>query len=570
MPVRRGDPWPRTMLRIGPDLSFFTIALAQMNPTLGDISGNLAKARRLCALAAAEGADLLVFPELALTGWPLRRLAQEPAFLAEAADALAALQADSAEGGPALLVGLPWVEAGQTRAYNAVALLHRGQLLGWRAKSVLASAEGADERELFSAGPVPGPIALPVPGEPPIRLGVMIGQDLAGPDVAEALGETGAEILVVADAAPFTPGGFERRQQQAVLRVTETGLPLVQVNQVGGQDDRVFDGMSLALDAGRRLVALAPAFAEQLVLTSWTRPEDGPLQPAAVAARVAPLEERAALYQALVLALADHVAKNDLPCVVVDLAESASAALTLAIAVDALGAGRVRAVAAPDMAAVLGTARRLGVECDLIAADSAALALRPLLAPLWDGASAGSDDDAAAGGGQLAARIRQIAVDLLAGTLGGLVLSCTDRTDLALGTAYRLGGHAVLGDVDRSTVRALGAWRNAALPPGAHGPGGPILPAALLESPAEEEATDRLLALLIGQRGSVAASQDHGHDPAALAALRDRLVRAERQRRQIPAGVLVSDHAPAGRRYYPILPAPNRSDSIFREKSPKS
>jgi NAD+ synthase len=472
-------------------LTHIRIALAQFDPVMGDLDGNLAAIRRLRGQAAVEGAGLVVLPELALVGCPLRDPFLLRALLPAARAALAALQAD---GGPALLLGLPMDGPEPGGVSNAMALLHGERLLGWQGEVAFA------EESRLRAGPLPGPIGLPVAEGPPLLLGLLPGRDLARADLAEALAESGAEILIAPAAMPFARGGFDHRLQAAVRRVAETGLPLVQVNAVGGQDGRVLDGLSFALDAERRLLAQAPAFAESLIVTQWQRPAEGPLLPIATAARTPPPEPDAALDRALVLALAQHVHRHRLPGVVVDLDGLPGGALVAALAVDALGRERVHGLAGSQAGHVL--AERLGIACTPLRLDAAAAALRPPLAPLLDEAPAGLVER----------QVRVLAALALAARSGALLLSAADKTALAQGGDDG-GDFALLGDLYRSEMRAIAGRRGLALPSGAP----------------DETAVDRILQALVDRR---TPPQD---DPALLAAVQDRLDQARRRRRLPPS-----------------------------------
>lgn len=473
------------------DLTRIRIAMAQLGPVMGDLDGNLAAIRRLRAQASAEGAGLVVLPELALAGCPPRDPFLLRAMLPAARAALAALQADE---GPALLLGLPMEGAAPGGVANAMVLLHEGRLLGWRGE--MALADGSDPHR---TAPLPGPLGLPVRDGPPLLLGLLPGRDLARADLAEALAESGAEILLAPVAAAFARGGFDCRLQAAVQRVAETGLPLVQVNAVGGQDGRVLDGLSFALDAERRLSAQAPAFVESLIVTDWQRPEDGPLAPAAIATRVPPPEPDDALDQALVLALAQHVDRHRLPGAVVDLDGLPGGPLVAALAVEALGRGRVQGLAGTEAGRAL--ADRLGIACGDLRLKAATAALRPPLAPLLDKAPAGMVERS----------LRSLAAHAQAARSGALLLSAADRTDLALG-ADDGGAFALLGDLHRREARAAALRRGLALPP----------------DPPGQANADRILEALVDRRPPPA------DDPGLVASLQQRLARARWQRRLPP------------------------------------
>jgi NAD+ synthase len=490
-------------------LTRIRIAIAQLDPVMGDPGGNLAAIRRLRGRASAEGAGLVVLPELALAGCPPRDPFLLRAMLPAARTALAALQADE---GPALLLGLPMDGPAPAGVANAMVLLHEGRLLGWRGE--MALADGSDPH--LHAAPLPGPLGLPVADGPPLLLGLLPGRDLARTDLAEALAESGAEILLAPVSAPFARGGFDRRLQEAVRRVAETGLPLVQVNAVGGQDGRVLDGLSFALDAERRLVAQAPAFVESLIVTDWQRPEDGPLMPAAIAARVPPPEPDDALDRALVLALAQHVDRHRLTGAVVDLDGLPGGALVAALAVEALGRDRVHGLA--GTAAGRALADRLGISCGDLRLEAATAALRPTLAPLLDEAPAALVERS----------LRALAAQTLAARSGALLLSAADKTALALGEDDG-GEFALLGDLHRSEARAVALRRGLALPP----------------DPPGQANAGRILEALVDRRPPPA------DDPGLLASLQDRLARARRKRRLPPLVVrfggtrLDDDHTPS-------------------------
>lgn len=242
-----------------------SIALAQINPTAGNLPANTARIRAARAEAAARGADLVVFPALSLSGAPLFDLLRQP-FVWDAVErAVRDLAADTVDGGPALLVGAPWRDG--DRCHNAALLLDGGRIAAVRFQAESMPVDGDDR---FDSGPMPGPIN--VRG---VRIGVPLGADLATADVVETLAESGAELLVAPIADAFAVGSHESRVQQAVRRVVDGGLPLLAVNLVGGQDERVFEGGSFALATGGRLVAQAPLFAEHLLLTRWDRGADG-------------------------------------------------------------------------------------------------------------------------------------------------------------------------------------------------------------------------------------------------------------------------------------------------------
>jgi NAD+ synthase len=246
-----------------------SIALAQINPKVGDIPGNLALIRRARDAAAAQGADLVVTPELSITGYPPEDLVLKPSFLRASRAAVEELAADTGEG-PGLIVGAPWCDdaemTGPLRHHvtNAAFLLDGGQVAARCDKHELPNYSVFDEVRVFKPGPMPGPVAFRG-----LRLGIPICEDIWSPDVCECLQETGAEILIVPNGSPFERDKSQLRQQIAVARVTETGLPLIFVNQVGGQDELIFDGNSFVLDSACHLRTHLPAFQEEIAVTRW-------------------------------------------------------------------------------------------------------------------------------------------------------------------------------------------------------------------------------------------------------------------------------------------------------------
>ena len=267
----------------------FAITLAQLNPTVGDVTGNAAKARAARAQARADGADLVVFPELFIAGYPPEDLVLKPAFQSACRAAIEELARETADGGPAMLIGSPWVEDG--KLYNACALLDEGRIAAIRFKANLPNYGVFDEKRLFARGPAAGPVTIRG-----IRVGVPICEDIwleeleDYENVVECLAETGAEILVVPNGSPYARDKNDVRLSIAVARVTESGLPLIYLNQVGGQDELVFDGASFALNADLSVAAQLPAFDENITTLRWSKTDagwrcSGPVAPLSTATR---------------------------------------------------------------------------------------------------------------------------------------------------------------------------------------------------------------------------------------------------------------------------------------------
>src|ERR1700726_362129 len=365
------------------------IAVAQLNSTVGDIAGNAGKVRYARVEAAKQGADLVVFSELFIAGYPPEDLVLKPAFQAACRAAVESLARETGDGGPAVLIGTPWVEDG--KLYNAYALLAGGRIETVRFKVNLPNYGVFDEKRVFAPGPVPGPVNFRG-----VRLGLPVCEDTWTDwgdyeNVVETLAESGGEILIVPNGSPYWHNKSDVRLNVAVARVTESGLPLVYINQVGGQDELVFDGASFALNADRSIAFQLLAFRETVATTQWSRTggtwrcTQGPMAAAE--------DPEQADYTACVLGLRDYVDKNRFKGVVLGLSGGIDSALCAAMATDALGADRVRCVMLPyrftaqeslnDAAAI---AQALGVRYDIVPIESAVRGLEQALAGVFGNA----------------------------------------------------------------------------------------------------------------------------------------------------------------------------------------
>jgi NAD+ synthase len=544
-----------------------TLALAQLNPIVGDVAGNLALVRAARRDAAAQRADLVVCPELVITGYPPEDLVLKPRLHEVVAAALAVLAEDTADGGPALLVGAPVAIDG--RLHNAAILLDKGQQAAVRLKADLPNYGVFDEKRVFVAGPLPGPISFRG-----VRLGVMVCEDMWTPDVTECLQESGAELLVAINGSPFEAGKGDERLNLAVARVVESRLPLVYVNQIGGQDELVFDGASFVLNADADLRVQLAAWRSQITATRWRRDGDGRL--ACIDSIVEPVAEGIeAIYCALATGLRDYVAKNRFPGVILGLSGGIDSALSAALAVDALGADAVHAVMMPspytardsveDAAAV---ARLLGIRLDEIAIAPAMQAFDAMLAPLFAGRAPDTTEE------NIQSRARGLILMALSNKLGHMVLSTGNKSEMSVGytTLYgdMCGGFAVLKDVYKTAVFELAAWRNRQASAGARGPAGRVMPERILTKPPSAELRpgqrdqdslppydklDAILHGLIEQELGIAELVVQGHDRAIVEQVWRLLDRAEYKRRQAPPGVKISRRSFGRDRRYPITNA---------------
>jgi len=540
------------------------IALAQINPTVGAVQANADRVRGARARAAAQGADLVVFPELVLSGYPPEDLVLKPFFLSTVRHVVEILATETADGGPAMIVTAPW-RGEDSRTYNAALLLESGRIAATRFKHDLPNYGPFDEKRVFTPGPVPGPVNFRG-----VRLGLMICEDMWTPDVAETLAETGAEILVVPNGSPFETGKSDIRLNLGIARVVETGLPLIYVNQVGGQDELVFDGSSFVLNADRELAIQLPSFDEGLVLSHWVRGDHGWF--CQTGERTAPTTGLEAIYRAMALGLRDYVEKNRFPGIILGMSGGIDSALSAAVAVDALGPERVHCVMLPSpytsresLEDAEEAAGLLGCRIDTISIEPAMMAFGRMLAPAFAGRDADITEE------NLQSRARGVTLMALSNKFGGMVLSTGNKSEMSVGyaTLYgdMCGGYSVLKDVYKTTVYALSRWRNGHLPHGLRGPSGPVIPERIItKAPTAElkpnqtdqdtlppyEILDDILECLVEQDLSMADIVARGHDPETVNRVWRMLDRAEYKRRQAPPGVKIGRRSFGKDRRYPI------------------
>jgi NAD+ synthase len=538
------------------------IAIAQLDPTVGDIEGNLAKLKSARDEAAQLGADLLVAPELYVAGYPPEDLVLKPAFVA-ACEAAVIGFAKECTGGPAVILGTPWRQDG--KLYNAAVLIEEGRIVALRFKHDLPNYGVFDEKRVFAAGPAPGPIVFRG-----VRLGLMICEDMWSPDATEALEESGAELLIVINGSPYEANKRDGRVSLAVTRVKESHLPLLYVNQVSGQDELVFDGASFALDAECQLKVQAPDWREAVIPTQWERGAEG--WDVAKGTLIPPSEGLEAIYRALVLGLGDYVRKNRFPGIVLGLSGGIDSAICAAVAVDALGPDKVHCVMMPSpytsrdsLEDAAQVAQLLGVSLRSISIEPAMQAFAGMLEPSFDGMAADSTEE------NIQARARGITLMALSNKFGWMVLSTGNKSENSVGyaTLYgdMCGGYAVLKDVYKMTVFALSNWRNQHRPAGLLGPNGRVMPERVITKPPSAELKpnqtdqdtlppydklDDILECLIEHELPVPEIVARGHDEATVRRVWTMLDRAEYKRRQAPPGVKITRRAFGRDRRYPI------------------
>ncbi len=543
-----------------------TIALAQTNPTVGAVSANADLIRKVRAEAAAQGADVVVFSELNLSGYPPEDLVLRPSFLDAIEAAAKDLARETGDGGPALIIGAPWRVEGER--YNAVLVLDEGEIKAIRLKHDLPNYGVFDEKRVFQSAPPQGPVSLRG-----VRLGILVCEDMWFEDVAETVAESGAELLIVPNGSPFELDKDDVRISHGVARVTETSLPLVYVNQVGGQDDLAFDGGSFVLNADRSLAVQAPWWVENLTLTSWSKDADGwTCAPGTITPAPDRLEN---IYQAMMLGLRDYVGKNGFPGVVLGLSGGIDSAISAVVAVDALGPDKVHCVMMPspytsqdslDDAAAL--AKNLGVQLDTIGIGEAMSAFGGMLETHFAGTKPDTTEE------NMQSRIRGLTLMALSNKFGKMVLSTGNKSEVSVGyaTLYgdMCGGYSVLKDVYKTTVTALSEWRNHHKPEGALGPPGAVMPQRIITKPPTAELRpdqkdedslppydelDTILKGFIENAMSISDMIAAGHDEQNVRRVWRLLRLAEYKRRQATPGVKIS-HLSFGRDHrYPITNA---------------
>jgi NAD+ synthase len=544
----------------------FRIALAQLNPLMGDIAGNLRKARAARAEAGAADADLILFTELFIVGYPPEDLVLKPALQDDAREAIKKLAADTADGGPAVLIGTPWVEEG--KLYNACVYLDAGRVAGKTFKVDLPNYGVFDEKRVFAAGPLPGPFNIRG-----IRIGVPVCEDIWTPDVVECLSETGGEILLVPNGSPFEAGKEGMRLGLIKSRVKESGLPLVYLNQIGGQDEVVFDGASLVCNADGTLAHALPAWEEKLVITDWTRTESGWI--CAPGACVAEEDRETSIYQAMVLGLRDYVNKNRFPGVVLGLSGGIDSAISAAVAVDALGADRVRCVMLPSRYTSRESlddaeecAKLLGCQYESVPIEGAVEAFGAALKDTFAGKRVDTTEE------NIQSRARAVILMAISNKFGPMVLTTGNKSEMSVGyaTLYgdMCGGYNVLKDVYKTEVFRLSHWRNTHRPHGALGPNGRVIPERIITKPPSAELRenqkdqdslppydilDGILECLVENEMTFEATCAKGYHPATVKRIEQLLYVSEYKRRQAPPGVKVTAKNFGRDRRYPITNA---------------
>ena len=541
----------------------FRLTLAQLNPVLGDLAGNAAKAKAAWEAGRAAGADMVALTEMFLTGYQTQDLVLKPAFVAAAAAALAQLAADCADG-PALGIGAPHRTGG--KLFNGYFILHQGRIQTVVLKHHLPNSDVFDEKRVFAAADVHGPYRVG-----PLRIGTPICEDSWHPDVCETLAETGAEILLVPNGSPYHRGKPDVRMNLMVARVIETGLPLVYLNMNGGQDDQVFDGASFVLNPGGHLALQMPQFDDAIAHVDFTRTaegwqaEQGPLAPIP--------DGHEADYRTMVMGLRDYLGKSGFGKVLLGLSGGIDSAIVAAIAADAIGPQNVRCVMLPseftsqtslDDAAEV--ARALGCRLDSVPISGPQAAVGAALAPLFDGTSPGITEE------NIQSRLRGLLLMALSNKFGEMLLTTGNKSEVAVGycTIYgdMNGGYNPIKDLYKTRVFSICRWRNENHRPWMLGPAGQVIPPRVIDKPPSAElradqkdedslppypVLDAILEALVDRDESVTDLVARGFDRETVKKVEHLLYLSEYKRFQSAPGTRLSTRAFWLDRRYPIV-----------------
>ncbi|MGV6801426.1 MAG: NAD+ synthase [bacterium] len=541
------------------------IALAQLNPTVGDIAGNQARIIQAYEQAAREQADLLICPELIICGYPPEDLVMKPSFLAACRQAVKELARLTATQSTGLIIGAPWLANPELRGkpFNAVFLLADGEIKEIRYKTRLPNYSVFDEPRRYKAG-----ADTQVTLFRGVTLGLMICEDMWYPEVSAKLKEQGAEILIAPHGSPFRMTAHDERMSVAQERVRENQLPLIFVNQLGGQDELVFDGCGFVIDLHK--VFHLPAFTEGIYPTQWQR-QEGHWQCVSGPQEQWPTGDALA-YQAVMLGTRDYVNKNHFKDVVIGLSGGIDSALTAAIAVDALGADRVRTVMMPSRYTADESrqdaehcAELLGVRYETIAIEPAVDSFTDMLAPIFAGTQQDVTEE------NIQSRIRGVLLMAISNKFGPMVLTTGNKSEMSVGYATLYGdmngGYNPLKDLYKTEVFDLSRWRNTTRPKDAKGPTGPVMPHTIITKPPSAELRedqkdadslppyeilDDILIGLIEKERSIAELVASGHDPALVTKIQHLLYIAEYKRRQAPPGPKITTRNFGRDRRYPI------------------
>jgi NAD+ synthase (glutamine-hydrolysing) len=532
----------------------FKIALAQLNLLVGDVHGNATRVITTTRRARAElGADLILFPELTLSGYPPEDLLFHRGFRRQIEMGLERVRQEVQDA--SVVIGFP--EYTRAGIYNSAALISAGVIAAIHRKAELPNYKVFDEKRYFQPGAQPT-----VVDRQGFRVGMLVCEDIWEPESTQLARSDGAELLVVINASPYELHKQREREDIARIRARDVGLPLAYVNMMGGQDELVFEGNSFVMDADGRVVMRAPAYEEGIFPVEFVRqgrgkvvPKPGPIAPE--------LSDEASVYGALVLGVRDYVNKHGFPGVVMGLSGGVDSALTLAIAVDALGADRVHAVMMPSrytssmsLEDAEEQARILGVKYSALSIESMFEATLATLKNEFAGRPPDTSEE------NIQSRCRMLLLMGISNKTGKMLLTTGNKSEMAVGyaTLYgdMAGGFAPIKDCSKLLVYRLAAYRNGL---------GRVIPQRVIDRPPSAElrheqkdsdslppydVLDSILEAFIEEDLSVDELEARGFDRTTVGRVLDLVKRNEYKRRQAPPGVRVSRRAFGRDWRYPI------------------
>lgn len=541
----------------------FRLTMAQLNPTVGDLAGNAARARAVWEEGRAAGAQMVALPEMFVTGYQTQDLVLKPAFVRDAMATVARLAADCADS-PVLAIGGPLAEGG--KLFNAYFVLEGGKIVATVRKHHLPYKQLFDELRLFDSGPVSGPYA--VGG---VRIGSPICEDGWYPDVAETLAETGAEILVVPNGSPYHRDKLDLRMGHMVGRVVETGLPLVYLNMVGGQDDQIYDGASFVLNPKGEKVVQLPPFVEAVAHVDFVRGAEGwRAQPGLKAPQPDAWEQD---YHAMVLGLRDYLRKSGFQRVLLGMSGGVDSALVATIASDAVGPENVRCVMLPSeytsrasLEDAAECARRLGVRLDEVGIEGPRDAVTDALAGVMAGTKPDLTEE------NIQSRLRGLMLMAISNKFGEMLLTTGNKSEVAVGyaTIYgdMAGGYNPIKDLYKTRVFETCRWRNANHRDWMMGKPGEVIPVAIIDKPPSAElrpdqkdsdslpdypVLDAILERLVERDLGLAEIVAEGFDEATVRKVEGLLYASEWKRYQAAPGPRISTKAFWLDRRYPLV-----------------
>ncbi|WP_371225926.1 NAD+ synthase [Roseovarius sp. 2305UL8-3] len=541
----------------------FRLTLAQLNATVGDLAGNAALARKAWEAGREAGANMVALPEMFITGYNTQDLVMKPAFHQAAIAEIEKLAVDCADG-PALGIGGPALSG--AGLYNGYYILKNGTISATVLKHHLPNETVFDEVRIYDSGDIGGPYAV---GD--VRIGTPICEDGWHPDVAETLAETGAEFLLIPNGSPYYRNKMETRQNLMVARAIETGLPVIYLNLVGGQDDQVFDGGTFALNPGGELALQMPVMQEAIAHLDLVRTGDGWRAEPGELAHIPDAYEQD--YHAMVLSLRDYMRKTGFKKVLLGLSGGIDSAIVATIASDALGPENVRCVMLPSeytsqssLDDAKAVAENLGCRYDFVPIAEGRQAITNTLAPLFEGTEEGLTEE------NIQSRLRGLLLMALSNKFGEMLLTTGNKSEVAVGyaTIYgdMAGGYNPIKDMYKTRVFDICRWRNAHHRDWMMGPGGEVIPPNVIQKPPSAElredqkdsdslpdypVLDGILDILVDQDGSISDCVAAGFTREDAKQVEHLLYISEYKRFQSAPGTRLSKRAFWLDRRYPIV-----------------